>query len=307
MSSRLANLVARKSDRPVRVLIYGIEGWGKSTFGDESPNPVFISPEGGCDNLVNAIEMPNIKTFDDVKEAVKELIVGQHDFKTLVLDSADWIEKLCHAQIVGKTGKSITTANGGYGAGYRQSELMHRELIELLSELREKRNMNIIVTAHYQVKEVKDPGTLHSYDQFEIKCHEMVSSLFREWVDAILFCRFTTHVKGETDDSKAIATGDGERIMFTEHRPGYQAKNRFGLPPQLVIPKGRSWSTFESARKASKGENPEPLYREAMQLASVLDPKIQDKAIPAIELSKNNPTELKAHIARLSSLKPKGE
>lgn len=246
--SRLAAIEKSKGVKPARVLIYGIEGVGKSTFGDRAPSPVFISPEGGTEQLDSAVPLPNIKTWGDVIEGVQELITGKHDFKTLVLDSADWIEKLCHAAIIKNTGKTIITVNGGYGAGYRGAEQMHRELIAALEELREKRRMNVIVTAHYQVKTVKDPEAVHDYDAFQIKCHEFVSSLWREWCDALLFARFRTLVR-KNDDDKVQAFGEGERVMYTQARPAFQAKNRYNLPFEMPV----SWKDFYAGILNSKG------------------------------------------------------
>lgn len=245
--SRLAAIQKNKPLKPVRVLIYGVEGVGKTTFGSKAPNPVFISPEGGTDELSQGVQMPNIATWNDVRDAVRELITAEHPYKTLVIDSADWVEKLAHVQIVGKAGKSITQANGGYGAGYRESEIMHKGLIDDLSILREGRGMNIIVTAHYQVKTVKDPEATQDYDAFEIKCHEMVSSLWREWVDCLLFARFKTYTKIGDDKEKAIALTDGARVVYTQKKPAFQAKNRYGLPPEMPFTEN-FWNDFISAR-----------------------------------------------------------
>ena len=225
-------------NKPVRIMIFGAEGSGKSTFGAKSDKPVFISPEGGVDHLLTkdnepVDEFPNINTWDAVRKSVQDLIKEPHEFKTLIIDSADWLETLCHAKIIGQSGKSIITCNGGYGAGYRQAQTLHKELIDDLNMLRDKRNMNIIVTAHAHVRAVKDPAILEDYDAFEPKCHEFVSSLWREWVDALLFVRFRTFVKSSDDTIKARAMGDGTRVVYTVKQPAFQAKNRFGLPPEM--------------------------------------------------------------------------
>lgn len=238
-------LETRKSNpnKPVRVLIYGVEGVGKTTLGARADRPVFITPEGGTDNIPGVDEMPNITDWKSVRAAINKLLTEEHSFKTLVIDSADWLEKLCHADIIGSSGKDIIRANGGYGAGYRESEIRHRDLIADLSKLRDARNMNIVVTAHYQVKTVKDPEMLEDYDGFEIKCHDMVSSLWREWVDALLFARFRAFLKKSDDSAKARALGDDSRVVYTVKRPAFQAKNRFGLPPEMEFTEN-FWNEF---------------------------------------------------------------
>lgn len=229
------------SSRPLRVMIYGLEGVGKSTFGAKADKPIFITPEGGVDQLRDADDKPSkefsgVKSWGDLKDAIAYLMKENHSFKTVVLDSADWIEKLCHGHILAnptKPGKSIITVDGGYNAGYRRSEEMHRELIGSLSDLRDKKDMNIVITAHAHVKAVKDPSMIDDYDGHEIKCHEMVSSLWREWVDALLYVRFNTYIKESEDGKKSRAMGDGKRTVYTVKTPTIQAKNRYGLPAQI--------------------------------------------------------------------------
>jgi hypothetical protein len=93
--------------------------------------------------------------------------------------------------------------------------------------------MNVIFLAHSHVKPVKDPEMPHDYDQFEIKLHELPSAVIREWVDLVGFVRFSTTVKASEETDKARAYGDGERVIYLEKRPAFQAKNRYGMPPEL--------------------------------------------------------------------------
>lgn len=247
--SRLQSIKPKTTVSPARVLIYGIEGVGKTTFASKAPKPIFITPEGGTNEIPGAVEMPGVKTFSDVCASVKELLTEKHDYETVIIDSVDWVEKLCHAHIIGNKDRSIITVNGGYGAGYRESEQLHRALVSDLQALRDEKKMNVIAIGHYHVKTVKDPEAVNDYDAFEIKCHEFVSSLWREWVDAVLFARFRTHLKTDERNQRTVALGDGERVMYTEKRPAFQAKNRYGLPFELPV----SWDAFCKARsKASE-------------------------------------------------------
>lgn len=294
--------------KPLRVMIYGSEGVGKSTLGAKSENPIFISPEGGTDQLTDINGKPvksiaDVNTWDDVLAALVSLMNEKHDFKTLVLDSADWVEKLAHQKIIGESGKDIIRANGGYGAGYRQSEVMHKHLIEALSHLRELKNMNIIIIAHTHVRPVKDPEMLEQYDSFEIKCHEFVSSLYREWVDGLFFVRFNTYLK--TDESgKSKALTDGGRTLYTVKKPAFQAKNRYGMPESLPF-------TFDSWKEISgyaKGgivqETPATVYSEIQEMLKTAPEDIKQKATDATEKNKSNKTKL---IAIRNQLKTIGE
>jgi len=229
-------LQTRKSNafKPPRVLIYGEAGVGKTTFGAKSEKPVFITPEGGTDQVFGSDdqpvdEMPGITDWNSVRAAIKRLQVEVHPFKTLVIDSADWLERLCHAAIIGDSGKSIITVDKGYGAGHAKAENMFSELVNDLSELRDKRGMGIIFTAHAHVKQVKDPSMSSDYDSFEIKCHEKVASVLREWVDAMLFVRHKTLMTVSDNTDKARAVGDNTRVVYASQQPSFKAKNRYNL------------------------------------------------------------------------------
>lgn len=291
----------RKSnkDRPARVMIYGPEGVGKSTFGAKSDKPVFISPEGGTDQLTDADgnpveELTGVRDWDTMRAKVKELIKDEHPFKTLCLDSADWIENLCHKKIVGTSGKSIITVNGGYGAGFRASQNLHAELLEDLSILREKKGMNIIVTAHAHVKGVKDPEMIDDYDAFEIKCHEFVSALWREWVDALFFVRFKTFIhQGEDETARARALSDGTRVVYTLKRPAFQAKNRYGMPAELEF-KENFWNVFKTFRmNGAITESCSQIIEKLKPLVDQVKDEEKKKSIEAsIETYKANATVL---------------
>jgi hypothetical protein len=282
-----SQLITRKGNpnKPLRVMIYGVEGCGKSTLGARSDSPVFITPEGGIDQVRTSKgelvdELPGISTWDDVRDGIRRLIAEQHQFETLVLDSADWLEKLCHAKIIGGTGKSITTANGGYGAGYRQSEILHKELIDDLAMLRDKRNMNIIVTAHCAVRTVKDPSMMDDYESFEIKCHEMVSSLWREWVDALIFVRFKT-LTVQTNTRNARAVSDGTRVAFTVKQPAFQAKNRYGMNPEYQFTLD-FWDTLKAfAKKGVMDLKPEILEMSKLITDKEMKKKVDDSLVEA--------------------------
>lgn len=274
-------LKVRKANpsRPVRIMIYGVEGVGKSTLGAKSDNPVFISPEGGVDHLVDrhgepCSELAGINSWDSFTNALQSLKTEDHNYKTLILDSADWIEGLAHQAIIQGTNKTITTVNGGYGGGYRQSQNMHQGLIATLEDLRESRNMNIIVTAHAHVKAVKDPDMLQDYDAFEIKCHELVSSLYREWVDGLFFVRFKTFMNSSDETKRARAFTDGTRVIHTVKAPAFQAKNRYGMPSELDF-KTDFWDTLIGyAKKGIKEETADQVFSHIQELTT----KVNDEA-----------------------------
>ena len=83
---------------PVKVVLYGPEGIGKSTFVSQFPDPVFIDTEGGTKRL-NVRRLPAPTSWQMLTEEVAAAAAGQVDCQTLVLDTADGAEKLCMAAV----------------------------------------------------------------------------------------------------------------------------------------------------------------------------------------------------------------
>jgi len=236
--SLLKSVITGVRARPHFVMIYGVDGVGKSTFGADAPSPIFLGPEDGL-GMIDAPHFPTPKTWSDVKAAVETLIVEDHDYKTLVIDSIDWIEPLLWAFLIKEDGcKSIEQVAGGFGKGYVQAREHWQEFIRSLQRLRRK--MNIVVVAHCLIKTTEDPYEGERYDRYLVKMNDKAADLWREAVDCVFFANFQTSFSKEKGARKARAQGDGKRVMFTERRPAFDAKNRFDLPFEMEL----SWKEF---------------------------------------------------------------
>ena len=77
---------------PPRLMVYGVEGIGKSTIASQAPKPIFIQTEDGLDQL-DCDSFPLAQTLGEVESAVQALIAEEHDYQTVVIDSADWLER----------------------------------------------------------------------------------------------------------------------------------------------------------------------------------------------------------------------
>jgi hypothetical protein len=79
----LSKLQRGRSAKPPRILCYGIEGVGKSTFASQAPKPVFIQCEDGLDEL-DVDKFPLATKYDDVLSALAELRQESHEYETVV-------------------------------------------------------------------------------------------------------------------------------------------------------------------------------------------------------------------------------
>ncbi len=235
-----------KQHKPPRILIYGPHGLGKSTFGALSDSPVFIQTEDGL-ATIDAPAFPLAKTYADVMAQLTELATIPHKYKTVVVDSADWLEPLIWAQVATENNTKNIEAIG-YGKGYTMALDLWREYISALNYLRDEKHMTIIQTAHAHIKRYDNPET-ESYDRMEIKLHKGAAGILLEHSDIVLFCNYfvgiTKEKKGFDKDGRKRAVGSGERILYTTERPTATAKNRYGLPEEIPFDKeGNYWNVL---------------------------------------------------------------
>jgi hypothetical protein len=273
--------------QPHLLLLTGVDGIGKTTFAASAPEPIFLGPENGSNNH-DVARFPSPKNWDDVLNAVSELINKEHGFKTLVVDSVDWLEPLLFEAICSDAGVSnIEKVDGGYGKGYVEGVRRWKVFFSLLYELRLKRGMNIILIGHVEVSKHSDPTLNVDYDRYTLKLNKKAAALLREFVDSVLFAKYETFTK--KDGQKHRAIGDGARVMFTEWRPAFDAKNRFGLPFQMSL----DWGVYDESVNKPEGKSADELKTELKELVpQVLDDELRKKIILAIEKAGNDSAKL---------------
>ncbi len=293
--SLLERATKGKIKKPHLVLIYGVDSVGKSTFGAQAPSPIFLGSEEGTNNL-DVTRFPYVGTWAEVNAAISELTNDKHNHKSLVIDSLDWLEPILHRTICERhNAKSIELAAGGYGKGYVEALGEWQQFISSLSKLRDTRGMNIILIAHSEVIKFNDPQMQSEYDRYQLKLYKKAAALFREYVDSVLFANFEIFTK--KDSGKTRAFGDGARVLYTERRPGFDAKNRFGLPYQMPL----SWEDYDKATQNSKPDDPKYLKEcIATMLEGVKDAALKEVVMKTVEDAKNDGKQLEAIKNRLA-------
>ncbi len=220
--------------KPLVLLLYGVHGIGKSTFGAQIPNHICISGEDVEDS--GATRLPQCKSWYDFLKQLDYLIQTNHSYTSLVIDTIDSIEMLLQKHIVKEANAiSMARACGGYGKAYEKAvEEMVAIRDEKLDYLVEKKGMEIILLAHSIKNKFEDPLTNTTYDTYDLKLHKKMIPVFSEWVRAIVFANFVVF-KAENNQGKEYAIGEGQRRIFTEPRPSHNAKNRFNLPFEMNL------------------------------------------------------------------------
>ena len=235
MAINLKSLRKGSVARPPRIILYGTHGVGKSTFAAQSDKPVFIQTEEGLDAL-NVTAFPLSKSYGDVMEALDSLCSEDHDFGTVVLDSADWMEQLIFKQVA-VNHKINNIEDMGYGKGYTFAVDLWRNVMEGFDLLRNEKNMQVIFLAHTQIKRYDDP-LVDSYDRYMLDLHKGGAAIISEWCDLLMFANYRVNtVKSDVgfNQKKTRAVGAGERVLHTQERPGWVAKSRWALPESMEL------------------------------------------------------------------------
>lgn len=280
--SFLSQVKSGKEKEPYFIVIYGVEGIGKTTFAADAPKPLFIDVEHGTSEL--DVHRLNPKSFKEIVSILDEIIAAEAlAYQTLVLDSLDSIEPLIWDEVC-REGNKSNIKRFAYGEGYTIALQKWKILLDKLRVIQLK-GLHIIMIAHHKRKEFKDPQQIHDYDRYELQLHDGASLLIRQRVKAILFADEEIYVKKDEDQAKGKALGDGVRILKTERRPAHDGKNRYGLPYILPL----SWEAFDAAAQKGNPDSPEAIRNRMEGMLSILaDNELTAKVRAEIEKAGEN-------------------
>lgn len=241
-----------RSNAPYRVLIYGPGGVGKSTFCSKCKDVYFLPTEDG----VNDIHVPQYKdqipSLDVLYRILDKLLNGKHPYKAVCLDSTGATESLIIEAIEsrlkkagGKSPKTIQEMNDDYGSGYTAIANEWRELLRKFDELRTKREINILLTAHSKREKVVNLEG-KDYDRFTLDLIGQKSSkVITNWCDHVLFARQDVSVSNESKHK--LLAQSGSLSIYTRGTASFSAKTRGEITWPDRIP--LSWDTFSRLRE----------------------------------------------------------
>lgn len=231
----LDTIITAVQPEPPKVVIYGKQGLGKTTFGAGFPAPILLPTEKGWGNLRIA-RFPLAATYADVMGVIGSLYAQEHPYQTLVVDSATSLERMVWAETARRHGRE-SIEGWDYGKGYIFADDVWSELLGGLDALQGEQGMSIVVTAHAKVERFQSP-TVEPFDRYSVDLHKRASAMVQRWADVVGFCDWQASTVSTDLGFKKRATrgiSTGQRLLYLEERPAFEAKNRYQLPPCMEL------------------------------------------------------------------------
>jgi hypothetical protein len=253
------NIQSGKKYGAIRGVLYGVEGIGKSTLATRLPDSLVLDAEDGTRQIDCSRTL--VCDWRGVEEVIRELSKENQGFKTLVIDTADAVERLLIDHILKTSGKK-SIEDFGFGKGYTLVAERWNGFLGSIDGLI-RSGVNVLFIAHSKVVKHSPPDQTDGFDRYELKMTKQVGPLLKEWSDLLLFAKFRVQIV-EGSDGRLKAQGGTERILFTSHTAAWDAKNRFGLEPEIAFSVDSISHLFtgagivQEAPKAAPAPEPEP-------------------------------------------------
>lgn len=230
----LGMIMKGRQHLPRRVVLYGPDGVGKTTWASMSPKPIIVQTEDGAADI-DVDAFPVADSFESFMEFLSSLRTERHEYKTVIIDSLDWLERLIWARVC--EDENVDTIDKiGYAKGYGYATRYWGFVFDMLNSLRAGLGMMIICIAHAKIEKFESPDT-DNFDRYSPNLHKTICPVWREWADEVFFARFVVDTVKEDKGFNQKVTkgiGSGERVIHTTERPGYVAKTRLQGAPETL-------------------------------------------------------------------------
>jgi len=258
MAIKLAGKIGKSCKK---VVLYGTEGVGKSTFGSRFPDPIVLDTEGSTIHMdeLDDKRLPSASSWNMAQQLLSSILAeptpltmeGGYKPRTLIIDTFDWLERVGAEHVAKSKGKN-SIADIGYGKGELALASETKGILDVLSEIQAKHKLHIVLLCHAWVKHFDPPDLPDGFDRHEMKLTKHVAPLVREWCDMLLFANFVS-TYNTNDDGKTKGVGDGtERVMYATRTDAHDAKNRFNLDAVLPFAYKNIAHIIEGAKQESK-------------------------------------------------------
>ena len=200
------------------ILIYGPPKIGKSSFASAAENALFLATEAGLNHL-NVYQI-QINSWNDLLMACKEIAEGEHNFRSIVLDTIDNCYRFCSSYVCEQNGIKHES-DLGYGKAYA---LINNEFQRVLTKL-SLLPQGLFLISHSQTKEID--GRTGKFSRYEPSLSEKIKRIVLGMCDMILY--FDSEEESSEDGNKL-----SKRVIRTKATRSYEAGDRTGKLPETI-------------------------------------------------------------------------
>lgn len=215
-----------QASKKVKLYLYGSPMSGKTTFANAFPEPLMLNTDGN----IQYVDAPYIAIRDQVsmegrikkvkfawevfKEAVDEIIAGNHSYKTIVIDLIEDVYEACRVYMYNKL-EIEHESDAGYGKGY---DMIKTEFLTIIKRIINS-DYNIVLLSHDKIEEVKfKNGT--SITSYTVNLQEKIAKKLAGMVDIT---------------ARVVLDNDNKRYLDFTYNDYVFGGNRIGLQ-QTRIP-----------------------------------------------------------------------
>lgn len=254
MAISLSTLRSTRTENPPVIILYGVDGVGKTSLAAEFPDPIYLPTDGERPpSDVDMVSPGTVESFDELLNVFAELLTEDHDRKTVIIDSLDGLESLVWAATCRRLGVT-SIEEPGFGKGYVEADTEWLEYLAALSALAAS-GMAVVQLAHPEIVRFDSPIS-DPYSRYGIKLHKRANAMVRERADVTAFINYRISIKEKEvgrQQKVAHAEGGRERQIFLSEQAGFVAKNRYGMPDKLPYTKGQGYAKMAEHFPAPRG------------------------------------------------------
>jgi len=260
------------SKRGLGLIVYGVEGIGKTSFALEFPGPILCISvrESGFDDLEDIGMIPegaeNINV-EDFSEIISEMKGAKETHQTVIIDSLSGVSQFIKEEVIQHCFEGTVDERmkefGAFSNGWRIHAPTWAAKLESTCELLRSKGINVILIGHDK-NETEKNASGPDFQATMIDMEKWPRGVLTKWAQAVLFMTMDYDTvaskkwKGKTTEAKVTDSldDDVDRIMYTTKHPGHSAKNRLNLPTYIHM--------GESAKQAYSNfvkELPEPIQK----------------------------------------------
>lgn len=240
MKLNLENLTPQKKISKPRIVLYGPNGIGKSTFASQAPDPLFIDIEKNLESISCLTHRDIEGNFDTLLEffnflkTLKE--TSDLPFKTLILDSIYTFEdRIIRPHICYEEGV-VCVEDIQWGRGSAKLSQWWSQVFKALEDLSHTKNLTIILIGHDCLDERIDVERNLSYPYQRPLIHKKSIQMLLNWSTCILYANYGFKLEDRSqDNSLGIPKERGGRLLYATPDAGYIAKNNYGILKPLPL------------------------------------------------------------------------